>query len=60
MKLKTADGPNVAQSGNQGEGKDQEDDIAKKEGTTRDRTAVDRQRWKALAEGGILQWMGND
>ena len=31
--------------------------IAKKEGTTWKRTDLDRQQWKALMEGYILQWM---
>ena len=36
-----------------------QDDTAKKDGTTWNRTALDRQHWKALMEGYILQWMDN-
>ena len=32
-------------------------DIAKKEGTTWNRKATDRRKWKALIESYILQWM---
>ena len=53
--------------GNQGEGRDQEcdqaDDITKAEGTTWNRTTVDRQHWYAQmeGEGGVynLQWKDN-
>ena len=34
-----------------------QDDITEKEGTTWIRKATDRQRWKTLMEGYILQWM---
>ena len=34
-----------------------QDDITEKEGTTWIRKAADRQRWKTLMEGYILQWM---
>ena len=34
-----------------------QDDITEKEGTTWIRKATDRQQWKALMEGYILQWM---
>ena len=34
-----------------------EDDITRKEGTTRSRKATDRRQWKTLMEGYILQWM---
>ena len=61
---------NAAQSGNQGEGRDQEVDQAedgkttRKEGTTWIRKATDRRQWKTLIWGGggggggyILQWI---
>ena len=31
--------------------------MVKKEGTTWSRTVLDRQQWKALMEGYIVQWM---
>ena len=37
-----------------------QDDIAQKEGTIWDRTAVHKQQWKALMQGHILQWMDKD
>ena len=56
----TTSGPNAAQCGSQGEGRDQglanrrwQDDIAKKKGTALYREV----QWTALMEGCILQWM---
>ena len=34
-----------------------QDDIAKKEGISGNKTASDRQQWKALTDGYILQWI---
>ena len=34
-----------------------QDDMAKKEETTRNRTAIDRRQWRAFMDGYILKWI---